>query len=168
MVRNYIRKSQRGQKITPTAPEVTMEAHKIYRPDDIISVNLNAGISHQNFSIPRYELESEGQLTYGQYRHNVMASYYNNILKSLDVKSFTFYLECSQYGLYHLHGWVRIKNSEEFASWVGQLKYNESDFRIDIDTINDMKVWKNYISKDYDIIKQKYSFNDNDPSLPLG
>lgn len=129
--------------------------NRLYRQGDLLAMTINPCPLEQHY---KYD---NGRLKTYEDRKDSYVSEWKSIFKGWMfqclVSEYKFYLEISKHGLLHWHGYVRINNPEKFAHMIGYYKYIQNHkattlVNIDIDSIDNIEIWQQYISKDADIM----------------
>lgn len=119
-------------------PHVT---HSLYRKGDTRTLNISPPLTNQFLEVDTTEE-----------RLMKFTNWWIKKMGSTNGFKFKLYLEISKYGLLHWHGKILIQNPIQTAHSIGKLKYKDQ-MRIELDTIKDIKVWDDYITKDNEIMK---------------
>jgi hypothetical protein len=120
--------------------ENTIENHKLYRNGDYLAITINPADQFLN------------EITYSR-RAQKFCSYWHAKLQSVPSDEYQFNLELSRYGRLHWHGYVKVDDPCLMANWVAIKKYKKNS-NIDVDTVDDIDVWKKYIMKDEELHKK--------------
>lgn len=123
----------------------TLSTHAIYRPGDVLTLNISPGLPDQFI----------GTLSISE-RMTEFTNDWIKRLKKLSGFKYRLYLEASRYGLLHWHGTLKVLDSLETANSLAIIKY-KMNVRIEVDTIKDMRIWQQYIKKDQSVTKTSIS-----------
>lgn len=81
---------------------------------------------------------------------------------------YELYVEVSPVGRLHLHGKMRFNNKSTIIRWyISQIHKLGKVSHFEIDTIEDMKIWDEYIKKQYHIFNIKLTSEDKISRLAL-
>lgn len=146
-----------NEKKISTSPR-TAQVHRMYRAGDYLSLTINPPPSMQYLTDGSLRRSKKlGSPAYFPDRKrkfvDTWQEWFDSELKPY--ADYIFYLECSNYGLLHWHGEIKVKKPAEFANALAYLKYELDIKGVDLDTIDDQSLWLEYISKDYEINKCK-------------
>lgn len=119
--------------------EKTLENHKMFRRDSLISITINPSQQYFNCNNLNNRLLK-------------FTSYWTGKLEACPAKEFEFDLEMSKTGRLHYHGYAVVNDSLELGHWFGKIK--DSKNNLDIDTVGCLDTWKKYIRKDNDLFRK--------------
>lgn len=134
-----------------------MEPKKLWQKGDKLTLTLSPPIPEQHFYAPSigprkrtvFNGYAERKAAFLKEWDTTFKQWYNTKL----VSDYEFYLEISKSGLLHFHGWITVRRPQHLAHTLGLLKYVRNFQGIEVDTIKDMEVWKEYITKDHHQMK---------------
>lgn len=142
------------------------EFHKIRPANTIYCFNIDPSIPNQFFTeeVIRNNRKYIEDCSYDN-RLKLFKAYWLSQFRTWKHKGYiqrlVLYLEISPNGLLHWHGICYFHDAQKFNHFLGLNKYvHDKNGIIDVDTMNDSRVWYNYCSKDYDVIGYRYD-SDN-------
>ena len=153
-----------------TNAERTKQTHKLYRTGDILSITVSPSDLFQ-FAVRDNDRKTEKRMQSYTARSEQFIAYWKSIFRGWIytnlISEYEMYMEISKKGRLHWHGIIVIKKPHEFAHTMYYYNYfSPTEAFIDVDTIDDLKLWTEYCTKDYDIMGVKLMENDDDLTKP--